>query len=209
MRHRRAAAAAIVGPGLAVANACGAPPAAEVSTPPPGVVVPPPPSWSAPGAGPEPEPVTVEAGSGSTTTEARPAIAAPSTVVVATTSPTVAAEVEPFTAWPPEPAGPDPWGNDAYRARILACIRSHEQGADGYGTETGNGYSGAYQFDPPTWYGAVLGAVDAGMLDPEDAWYAAGAASEAPAHVQDAAAWWLYLQRGFGPWPTPQARCAP
>lgn len=33
----------------------------------------------------------------------------------------------------------------------LACIRSYEQGQAGYATNTGNGYSGAYQFLQQTW----------------------------------------------------------
>ena len=65
-------------------------------------------------------------------------------------------------------------------AATLACIRSVEQGAAGYATETGNGYHGAYQMDQGTWRGA---AERAGY--PE---WADRPASEAPPHVQDAAA---------------------
>lgn len=198
----RFAKAAALGVG---ATACGAShPIAEISPPPPGAVIPSElPVTSLPG-GPGVSgaaPGSVDPGAAPTTEPA------PTTSAVTSPPNRPAVTVEPFTAWPPE-VEDDPMGNDAYRARILACIRSYEQGAAGYATETGNGYSGAYQFDPPTWYGAVLGAVEAGMLGPEDARYADGPADEAPARVQDAAAWWLYLQRGFGPWPTPQARCA-
>lgn len=36
---------------------------------------------------------------------------------------------------------------------LAACIRGRESG-DGYSTNTGNGYSGAYQFDDSTWKAA-------------------------------------------------------
>ena len=84
-------------------------------------------------------------------------------------------------------------------AATLACIRSHEQGADGYATETGNGYSGGYQFSASTYRGAVARA---GY--PE---WAERPASEAPAYVQDAAAAQLLSERGLAPWP-PAAGCA-
>lgn len=82
---------------------------------------------------------------------------------------------------------------------LLACIRSYEQGAAGYGTNTGNGYYGAYQFDQSTWDNAVTNAGH-----PE---WAGRRASEAPPEIQDAAAWQLYTERGLGPWPTPQRNC--
>lgn len=93
------------------------------------------------------------------------------------------------------PEGPPPSAG----ADLLACIRSYEQGADGYATETGNGHHGAYQFDQPTWDGAVAGA---GY--PEWVGLRAG---DAPPYVQDAAASWLVGRRGLQPWPTPSRYC--
>lgn len=87
----------------------------------------------------------------------------------------------------------DEW---AGRERILACIRSHE-GA--YGTETGNGFHGAYQFLQTTWDGA---AARAGL--PE---WVGRRAGDAPAHVQDDVAWQLYTELGFGPWPPAMRYC--
>lgn len=71
----------------------------------------------------------------------------------------------------------------------LGCIRSYE---GDYGTETGNGYSGAYQFDQPTWDGA---ARRAGY--PE---WAGRRPSSAPPAVQDAVAAQLLAERGLQPW---------
>lgn len=74
-----------------------------------------------------------------------------------------------------------------------ACIREHESG-DNYAENTGNGYSGAYQFLPSTWNESVSGA---GYPK-----YANGEAYEAPPAVQDAAALWLYNRDGWTPWST-------
>lgn len=121
----------------------------------------------------------------STTTTPPPA---PTTTTAPTTTPPPP-EVVPTTI-----AGPDP-----AVAATLACIRSVEQGAAGYATETGNGFSGAYQFSLSTWHGAVTRA---GL--PE---WAAQRASEAPPWVQDAAAALLFSERGLAPWP-PAWGCA-
>lgn len=88
---------------------------------------------------------------------------------------------------------------DPERGYVLACIRSFEQGDDGYATDTGNGFSGSFQFSPGTWAYAAMGA---GY--PE---WADSPASEAPPEVQDAAAWWLWQQEGYAPWPTPAEQC--
>ncbi len=77
------------------------------------------------------------------------------------------------------------------RAALLACIRSYEQSADGYATNTGNGYYGAYQFDLPTWY-SVGGT---------------GLPSDAEPWEQDMRASLLIDRRGLAPWPTPSRRC--
>lgn len=74
-----------------------------------------------------------------------------------------------------------------------ACIRDHESD-DNYADNTGNGYSGAYQFMPSTWDEAVSGA---GYGQ-----YANGEAFEAPPAVQNAAALWLYNRDGWAPWST-------
>ncbi len=73
----------------------------------------------------------------------------------------------------------------------LACIRSYEQGAAGYATNTGNGYYGAYQFDLATWR-SVGGA---------------GLPSDATPAEQDMRAGMLLARRGLAPWPTPAVMC--
>lgn len=65
-------------------------------------------------------------------------------------------------------------------SRLRACESSGD-----YGTNTGNGYYGAYQFDLQTWHG--LG-------------YPGLPSNAAPA-VQDRAAAQLQSQRGWEPWP--------
>lgn len=73
------------------------------------------------------------------------------------------------------------------------CTIAHESLNSGtYATNTGNGYSGAYQFDQQTWNNAVT---NAGY--PE---YAGQPAYQAPPSVQDAAAAWLYSVAGNRPW---------
>ncbi len=71
----------------------------------------------------------------------------------------------------------------------LACIRSYE---GDYGTNTGNGYYGAYQFDLPTWR-SVGGT---------------GLPSDAEPWEQDMRAQMLLDRRGLAPWPTPARMCA-
>lgn len=88
--------------------------------------------------------------------------------------------------WAKQP-GHQPPARDA----ILACIRSYEQGAEGYATDTGNGYFGAYQFDLQTWR-SVGGSGNPAHASPTE---------------QDARAWALYQSRGLAPWPTPARRC--
>lgn len=74
---------------------------------------------------------------------------------------------------------------------VLACIRSYEQGAAGYRTNTGNGYFGAYQFDLPTWR-SVGGT---------------GYPHKASVAEQDKRASILLSQRGLQPWPSPEKFC--
>lgn len=136
--------------------------------------------------------------------DATTATAAPATTPTtgATTSTTVTvrtpATVEVF-ALPEDEGGEltdDQWwqsqpGHLDARAALLACIRSYEQGADGYATDTGNGYYGAYQFTLATW-SAVGGTGNPAHASPAE---------------QDDRAWALYLARGLAPWPTPSRRC--
>jgi len=79
-------------------------------------------------------------------------------------------------------AGPLPTGS---LAADFAALRECESGDD-YQLDTGNGYYGAYQFSLSTWYS--LGET--------------GLPSAAPPRVQDAAAYRLYEQDGWSPWPT-------
>ena len=114
---------------------------------------------------------------------------------------------------PPAPAPPPPapapppvvnaavqgWNSDATSTTTAdwACIRNHESN-DNYSENTGNGYSGAYQFAPSTWNESVVGA---GYPQ-----YANGEAYQAPPGVQNAAALWLYNREGWSPWST-RAQC--
>lgn len=125
---------------------------------------------------PDQETTTSEPAPGTTTTEATSAPPRRPAVTVATVAP---------------PVVEDESAQSGSRDALLACIRSYEQGADGYATDTGNGYAGAYQFDRQTWQSV------GGSGNPADA---------SPAE-QDARAWALYEQRGLSPWPTPNRRC--
>jgi hypothetical protein len=134
------------------------------------------------------------AGAGVALTTSIPAPSVPPAPVSVTTSP----DPTPGPVETRAPAGD--------LAATLECIRSFEQGAAGYATNTGNGYYGAYQFSPQTWGGDVdhTGAVTrAGH--PE---WAGRLPSEAPAGVQDAAAAQLLSESGLGSWPTPARLCA-
>ncbi|MCW2600445.1 MAG: Transglycosylase domain protein [Frankiales bacterium] len=66
----------------------------------------------------------------------------------------------------------------------FARLRQCESNGN-YASNTGNGYYGAYQFEPRTWHG--LGY--------------SGLPSDASAATQDAAAHRLQAQRGWQPWP--------
>jgi hypothetical protein len=119
--------------------------------------------------------------------EPAPAVTTPVTTPV-TRRPTTTTVYE-----PPSPQsrttgrGSEPPANDA----PLACIRSWEQGAAGYASDTGNGYYGAYQFDLATW--ASVGG--------------AGLPSDASPAEQDMRAELLYDRAGLDPWPTPAVMC--
>lgn len=117
-------------------------------------------------------------------------------VTVTVTLPAEAPEptvLEPFYVWPEEDETiGEPVTASQLRDDLLACIRSYEQGADGYATDTGNGYYGAYQFDYATWQ-SVGGTGNPAHASPAE---------------QDERAWALYLRRGLAPWPTPARRCA-
>jgi hypothetical protein len=72
----------------------------------------------------------------------------------------------------------------AATADDFARLRQCESGGN-YAINTGNGFYGAYQFDPGTWHG--LGY--------------SGLPSSAPPALQDEAAHRLYNDRGWSPWP--------
>jgi len=125
---------------------------------------------------PPPPPSTVP------TTAAPPATTAPpspATVPTTTTEPTTTTTEEPIDSGPVLGGG---W----------ELLRRCESGGN-YRIHTGNGYSGAYQFDQPTWDGVVrrLGRRDLVGVAP---------ASASPAD-QDEAAAELYAERGAQPWP--------
>lgn len=150
---------------------------------------------AAPSTSPATVPITVAGTEGTTTTTAgdSPVVPTGGTVGV------------PSTTSPGADAGRKPSGSQdhptpgAQVVETLACIRSYEQGAAGYQTNTGNGHFGAYQFAQSTWDGAVARA---GY--PE---WSGRRASDAPPHVQDAAAAQLLSERGLQPWPTPNRLC--
>ena len=77
----------------------------------------------------------------------------PHPAVVPTTAPP-----PPTTAAPPPVTQPKAIPSPARAlGAVWACIRAHESG-DNYATNTGNGYTGAYQMLPHTWDVAVAGA---------------------------------------------------
>ena len=81
-----------------------------------------------------------------------------------------------------------------------ACIRSGEQGAAGYATETGNGFSGAYQFTQSTWNSTALRAGRPDLVGVRP--------SAAPPSDQDLLFWTLWAGgAGRMNWPVVQARC--
>jgi hypothetical protein len=85
----------------------------------------------------------------------------------------------------------DPLQYDPLLAVALACIRSKESGDD-YATDTGNGYSGAYQFVPETWR-SISGLP--------------GQAADYGIATQDAAAAKLAATSGWGQWPVSSLLC--
>ncbi len=80
-------------------------------------------------------------------------------------------------------------GFDGDFATALAALRNCEARANGYTTNTGNGFYGAYQFTLTTWRSHA-----------PDGWKDV-LPSTAPPSVQDAAAVHLYNARGWQPWP--------
>ncbi|HEX7277888.1 MAG TPA: hypothetical protein VF244_10980 [Acidimicrobiales bacterium] len=125
---------------------------------------------------------------------------APTKLVPPTTVATIPEEVG-LVSESPTSSGPD-------LSALLACVRSLEQGAAGYATNTGNGYFGAYQFSASTGAWAVAGAgYDGSVEDKPD--FSGLTADLWPPSVQDeAAAWVLSTPQGIGHWPLPAERCA-
>ncbi len=70
------------------------------------------------------------------------------------------------------------------RGRFLASLSQCESGGN-YAINTGNGFYGGLQFDPPTWAG--MGGV--------------GLPSDASKAEQDDRGWALFELRGVAPWP--------
>ncbi len=82
------------------------------------------------------------------------------------------------------PAAAHDTGGGDLSAVAFEDLRWCESGND-YGLDTGNGYYGAYQFSPETWWGLGYG----------------GYPHEAPPEVQDQAARELQSLYGWGQWP--------
>jgi hypothetical protein len=148
--------------------------------------------------------------SATTSITSPPSTEAPTTTLrVTTTSTVVLAPAVVLTVPLPEDEGENladeewwesqPGHEPATRDALLACIRSYEQGAAGYATDTGNGYYGAYQADQQTWNGIWRhhGRPDLVGTNPAHA---------SPA-TQDQFAMHLLDERGLQPWPTPNRRC--
>jgi hypothetical protein len=108
-------------------------------------------------ASPRPAPATVGRHAAATATSATTTSTTRATGT--TTPPRTGASriVSEGVASPGQATGPTPSDSTPRWQGVLACIRSFEQGGAGYATETANGYSGAYQFTPSTWAGAVTG----------------------------------------------------
>ncbi len=140
-----------------------APPSTVPTTEAPAATTAPPGPAEVAGPEPEPTPVTPEPEPATTTTEAT-------------------VEAVPEAEAPPASHLGGGW----------EAMRQCESGGN-YATHTGNGYSGAYQFDQTTWDGAVarMGRADLVGTRP---------ASASPGD-QDAAAVQLYSERGAQPWP--------
>jgi hypothetical protein len=88
---------------------------------------------------------------------------------------------------------------------VWACIRLHESG-NNYSRNNGNGYYGAYQFSPTTWwatmarlgYGTYVHRVYSGPYPRADL---------APPTIQDQAAVNLQAVAGWGQWPQTSRMC--
>lgn len=113
----------------------------------------------------------------------------PATVPVAAAVPPPAPAANPTPApapTPPPAAGVDGSSAAAWAASPgVACIRDHESGDD-YGTNTGNGYYGAYQDSLSTW----------------ESNGGTGLPSDAPPEVQDQINYQIWLSGGWGQWGT-------
>ena len=139
----------------------------------------------------QPEPTTTTEPAQATTTTVTVTKLPPTTSGATTTVyvlPETATEESDEEWWASQPGYEAPASG---REALLACIRSYEQGAAGYATDTGNGFYGAYQFDLPTWR-SVGGSGNPAHASPAE---------------QDMRAGLLIDRRGLQPWPTPSRRC--
>lgn len=110
---------------------------------------------------------------------------------------------------PAAPPAPAPWNGDIHSHPTLVCIRAHEsdrgdkggQGLhdQGYGATNGR-YSGAYQFDGPTWAGAITRAGFPFLAGTPPIWDPAGGRPWIEPYFQDLGAWQLLQERGTSPW---------
>jgi hypothetical protein len=101
---------------------------------------------------------------------------------------------------PPQSDPPDECGYPATATPmpdecVWACVLHHES-TDHYDDDTGNGYTGGFQFDSTSWRQASAGAGYPGYAE----------AYEAPPAVQDAAAVYWQSVAGWGQWST-SAEC--
>lgn len=136
------------------------------------------------------EPATVTTEPPTSTTVAPPTTTSTEAPTTTTTEPEPTITTEPPPARAQEPPEPDevvsyqPESLGAAQGGGWAALRQCESSGN-YATDTGNGYSGAYQFDQRTWESV------GGTGRPADA---------SPAE-QDHRAALLYASRGAQPWP--------
>jgi hypothetical protein len=102
-----------------------------------------------------------------------------------TSVPTVPPAPTPAPVPPPAPTTTTTTGPPTFPlGGVWAELRQCESGGN-YGTDTGNGYYGAYQFSASTWHGLGF----------------SGLPSQAPPATQDTAAVELQARSGWGQWP--------
>lgn len=129
----------------------------------------------------------------------RPAVSTTTTSSSSTTSTTVARRRPVGTSSTTSPAVTRLPGVEPPAGDVWARLRQCEAGGD-YRRNTGNGYTGAYQFEAQTWLG-VTRTIGAGHLEGRRWVPAWPRADLAPPEVQDRAAAALQAAAGWGKWP--------